>query len=170
MTSLQHNVQLDKGTSTLSVGHIGGWHCHGSVTTCHRVNMPCDIVRAMPAVMFRPHWTSGTVVALGMAMPLGNVDDMLLSQMPAVMFRPHWASGTVVALGMAMPMGSVDDMLLRHQCRALKCELRQPLQNAVGKLQRNTSGFTPPPCRQHSPCTSYRVSHCKSLVSLLKLL
>jgi hypothetical protein len=178
MTSLQHNVQPRMGASTLIEGHIGGWNCHWSLTPCHWVTMPRDIVQAMPAIMIRPHWASGTVVALRMAipvgsvddmllsqmpaimirpqwasgtvvtlrmvMPVGSVDDMLLSQMPAIMIRPQWASGTVVALRMVMPMGNVDDMLLRYQCFAIKCELRQPFPNVVGKLQRNSSGFLPP--------------------------
>lgn len=53
---------------------------------------------------------------------------------------------------MAMPLGNVDDMLLRHQCRAMKCQVRQPFPHAVGKLQRNSSGFMP------SAFTVYEIS------------
>jgi hypothetical protein len=170
MTSMKHYVQLRMGASTLSEGHTGGWHCHWSVTTCYWVTMPRDIVRAMPAVMIRPHRARGVMVALRMEMPLGSVDDLLLSHMPAFMIRPHCANGTVVTLRMAMPLGSVDDMLMGHQCRAIKGELSQPFRNDVGKLQRNSSGFVPPSCRQQSPCRSYRTSPCKSLVRLVNLL
>jgi len=143
MTSLQHDVQLRMGASTLIEGHIGGWHCHWSVTTCPWVTMPRDIVRAMPTVMIHPHWASGTVVTLRMAMPLDSV-DMLLSHMPSFIIRPQWASGTVVALPMVTPRGNVDDLLLRYHCQAIKCELRQPFPNVVGKLQSNSSDFMPP--------------------------
>jgi hypothetical protein len=89
MTSLQHDVQPRMGASTLIEWHIGGWHCHWSLKTCHWVNMPRHIVQAVPAIMIHPHWASGTVMTLRMIMPMGNVDEMLLSQM-----QPLWSVHT----------------------------------------------------------------------------